>query len=73
MVSCVFHTREVSVRPAVQVCVLSANVTVPSIARFTFTAIQDVGEDAQVDAVSFLITGVCSIRAWVSRRADLRI
>lgn len=73
VVSCVFHTRELSVRPAIQVGVLSADVTISSIAWFTFTVIQDVGEDAQIDAVSFLIAGVCSILAWVSRRADLRM
>lgn len=67
----VFHTEEVRVWPAVQVWVFSADVTVPSIAWFTFAAVHDVGEDSQVDAVGILITVMGAVLTWVSRCADL--
>lgn len=73
VVSCIFHTGEIAVWPAVQVCVLSTDVTVPSVARFTFAAVHDVGEDAQINAIGFLIAVVGGILAWVSWCADLFI
>lgn len=67
----VFHTVEVRVWPAVQVWVLSADVTVPSIAWFTFAAEHDVREDSQVDAVGILIAVMAAVLTWVSWCADL--
>lgn len=67
----VFHTVEVRVWPAVKVRVLSTDVTVPSVAWFTFTAVHDVREDAQVDTVGILIAVMAAVLAWVSRCADL--
>lgn len=67
----VFHTVEVRVWPAVKVRVLSTDVTVPSVAWFTFAAVHDVREDAQVDAVGILIAVMAAVLTWVSRCADL--
>lgn len=67
----VFYTVEVRVWPAVQVWVLPADVTVPSIAWFTFAAEHDVGEDSQVDAVGILIAVMAAVLTWVSWCADL--
>lgn len=73
MVGGVFHTVEVRVWPPIKVRVLSADVTVPSVAWFTFAAVHDVREDAQVDAVGILIAIVAAVLARVSRCADLLI
>lgn len=71
VVSGVFHTVEVRVWPAVKIRVLSTYVTVPSVAWFTFAAVHDVREDAQVDAVGLLIAAMAAVLTWVSRYADL--
>lgn len=67
----IFHTVEVCVWPAIQVWVLSADVTVPSISWFTYAAEHDVGEDSQVYAVGILITVMAAVLTWVSCCADL--
>ena len=67
----VLHTEQVLVGPAVQVRVLPADVTVAGVARLALAAEHGVGEDAQVDAVGFLVAVVAAVRARVARRAHL--
>lgn len=68
----VLHTQQVGVRPSVQVTVLSADVSVPSIAWPALAAEQGLGVDTQVDAVCMFVTVMATVFAWVSGRANLK-
>lgn len=72
MVSCIGHTHQLLIRPAVEVCVLSTDDAVACIARFALTAVHGVTVVTQVVAVGILVAIMCPICAGVSRLAHLR-
>lgn len=71
MVSCIGHTHQLLIRPAVEVCVLSTDDAVACIARFALTAVHGVTVVTQVVAVGILVAIMCPICAGVSRLAHL--
>lgn len=68
----VLHADQVSVGPSVQVCVLSADVSVASVARFALAAEHGVGEMSQVVAACVFVAVVASVEAGITGRAHLR-
>lgn len=72
MVSSVGHAEKVLVGPSIQIGVFSADHTIASVARSTFTAIHGVTEVAQVMALGIPVAGVSAVMAGVTRLADLR-
>lgn len=72
VISGIFHTRQVSVGPSIQVAVLSANASIPGISWLALTAEHRLGEDTQVDAVCIFMAVVASVLARVARNANLR-
>lgn len=73
MIGCIFHTHKVSIRPAIQICVLSTDVSIPSITRLALTAEHGVCKMAQVVAAGILIAVMASIKAGITRCAHLQI
>lgn len=68
----VLHADQVSVGPSVQVCVLSADVSVASVARFALAAEHGVGEMSQVVAACVFVAVVASVEAGITGRAHLQ-
>lgn len=68
----VFHTHKLLVGPAVQVGVLSADVSVPSIAGLALTAEHGLCVVPQVDTAGVRIAVVGSVIAGVTRLTDLQ-
>lgn len=73
VVSCVGHTHQVFIRPAVKVCVLSANDAIACVARLALTAVHGVAVVTQVVALGVLVAVVCPVGAGVSGFAHLRV
>lgn len=71
MVGGVLHAHQVGVRPAVEVGVLAANVTVPGVAWSALAAEHGLGVDAQVDAVCVFVAVVAAVLAGVAGLASL--
>lgn len=71
VVGCVGHTHQVFIRPAVQVCVLSADDAIACIAGLALTAVHGVTVVTQVVALSVLVAVMRPVRAGVSRFAHL--
>lgn len=72
VISGIFHTEEVSVGPSIQVTVLSAYASVPSISWLAFAAEHGLREDAQVDAICIFMAVVASVLARVAGSANLK-
>lgn len=68
----VLHADQVSVGPSVQVRVLSADVSVASVARFALAAEHGVGEMSQVVAACVFVAVVASVEAGITGRAHLQ-
>lgn len=73
VIGSILHTHKVSIRPAIQICVLSTDVSIPSIARLALTAEHGVCEMTQVVAACVLIAVMASIKAGITRCAHLQI
>lgn len=73
VVSCIGHTHQLLVWPAIQVCILPADDAIASISRFAFTAVHGVTVVAQVVALGILVAVMCPICAGVSGLAYLRV
>lgn len=72
VVSCIGHTHQVLIRPAVEVCVLATDDAIACIARLALTAVHGVAVMAQVVALGILVAVVCPICAGVPWIAHLR-
>lgn len=68
----VLHTQQVSVGPSIQITVLSANMTIPSISWLALTAEHGLRVDAQVDAVCIFMAVMATILARVAGFANLK-
>lgn len=73
VVGCVGHTHQVFIRPAVQVCVLSADDAIACVAGLALTAVHGVAVVTQVVALGVLVAVMRPVRAGVSRFAHLRV
>lgn len=73
MIGSILHTLKVSIRPAIQICVLSTDVSITSIARLALTPEHGVCEMAQVVAAGILIAVMASIKTGITRCAHLQI
>lgn len=73
VVGCVGHTHQVFIRPAIQVCVLSADDAIACVAGLALTAIHGVAVVTQVVALGILVAVMCPVCAGVSRFAHLKV
>lgn len=71
MVGSVLHTNQVSVGPSIQICVLSADMAVASVARFALAAVHGIGKVPQVVTAGVLVAVVASIEAGITGRTHL--
>lgn len=71
VVSCVGHTHQVLIRPAIEVCVLPTDDAIASIARLALTPVHGVTVVAQVVALGVLVAVMCPICAGVAWFAHL--
>jgi hypothetical protein len=72
VVSCIGHTHQVLIWPAVKVRVLPTDDAVASIARLALTAVHGVTVVAQVVTLGVLVAVMCPICAGVAGFAHLR-
>lgn len=72
MVGGVLDAHEVGVWPPIQVSVLAANVSVPSVAWSALASEHGLGVDAQVDAVCVFMAVVAAVLARVAGFANLK-
>lgn len=73
VIGSILHTHKVSIWPAIQICVLSTDVSIPSIAGLALTAEHGVCKMTQVVAAGVLIAVMASIKAGITRCAQLKI
>lgn len=73
VVGCVGHTHQVFIRPAIQVCVLSADDAIAGVAGFALTAVHGVAVVTQIVALGILVAVMRPVRAGVLRFAHLRV
>lgn len=71
MVGGICNTKEITVRPAIQVSVLTTYVPIASIARLALTAVHGIREDAQVDAVGMFVAVMGPVLARVTWHTHL--
>lgn len=71
MVGGVLHTHQVVIGPAVQVAVLSTNMTISCVPRFALTAEHGLAVDAQVNAVCVFVAVVAAILTRITGLANL--
>lgn len=71
MIGSILHTQKFSIGPAIQICVFSTDVSIPSIARLALTAEHGICKMPQVVATGILIAVMASIKAGITRCAHL--
>lgn len=73
MVGGIFHTNQVSIGPSIQICVLSTDMAIASIARLALTAVHGISKMSKVVTAGVFVAIVASIKAGITGRAHLRI
>lgn len=71
MVGGVLHTNQVSIGPSIQICVLSTDMTVASIARLALATVHGIGKVSEVVTAGVFVAVMTSIEAGITGRAHL--
>lgn len=68
----VLHTNQVSVGPPIQICVLSTDMAIASIARLALAAVHGLGKVSEVVTAGVFVAVMASIEAGITGSAHLK-
>ena len=67
----ILHTNQVCVRPSIQICVLSTDMAIASIARFALTTVHGISKVSEVVTAGVFVAVVASVEAGITGCAYL--
>lgn len=71
VVGSILHTNQVSIGPSIQICVLSTDMAIASVARFALAAVHGISEVSEVVAAGVFVAVVASVEAGITGCAHL--